>query len=402
MFEKLVFLIMIAFYIPASANTVLAEEHHLEEHIVDKFGVEFAQNYFLACLTHDRMWELFPRSAEGELLYPAYYGGHFFCDKGRFVFAVVEPLMEDAKSGIFSNLFHMDGIDVRAVEFSYKELISTRDAICNYVSNNPDSNMKITTWGIDFSNNIVVVYLHELTAETEAEFRREVVDSPMIKLQQGNPVGVPVAKDDNETGSADVAHLQPGVRIYVGSYGFSAGYPAARGQAAGFVTALHGLPLDGDDVRLGSSSGQVVGEVTGPIRFEGPVDGAFVVLSQSDIDRSADSLMLLYNGPRPSQGMILASVSTPPNGVMRTQRNIVVTNAHFSANMGGGLVLTDMIQTNGHAVYGESGGLVFRPAGSEAQVKGVIVGSEIGSATGENMFFSWWEEINRTINVTQP
>ena len=200
---------------------------------------------------------------------------------------------------------------------------------------------------------------------------------------------------------AHVTAVQPGERIYIGQHGFSAGYPAKRGSDIGFVTALHGLPLEGQAVRLDSASGTVVGYVTAPIHFSGSADGAFISLNQADFAAAVDGKTFMHSDTRPVQGMILSSASTPPDGIVRIQKHIVVTNAHFNANMGGGLVLTDMVQTNGQALYGESGGLVFRPDGNNAYVQGVIVGSDAASVNGDNMFFAWAEAVNRAIGVVQ-
>jgi len=382
--------------------TLQASEHVLDEHIAAEFGMEFAQNYLQASQVYDEMWALFPRSSDGALLYPVYYGGHFFSEKGNLVFNVVDGHLAEAETGIFAELLKRDCVEVREVRFSYQALLLIVDDICCFVANNPDDAREVITWRIDAPGNMVVVGISGYNEEKEAVFKRNVMDSPMVKLEAGRAVEPIIPRVNKNASTPDSAlQLQPGVRIYIDELGFSAGFPAARGQQAGFVTALHGLPLEGQAVRLGSVSGAEVGNVTAPIRFSGSADGAFISLHQADFSRTVDGRTLTHSNIRPSQGMILVSVSTPPDGTMRIQRNIVVTNAHFNANMGGGLVLTDMIQTTGHALYGESGGLVFRPVGNSAQVQGVIVGSDVASVTGDNMFFAWSEAVNHAIGVVQ-
>jgi len=389
-------------------GTLYAREHKLDEHIAAEFGMEFAQSYLEASLAHDEMWVLFPRSGEGELIYPEYYGGHFFCENGKFNLKIVCSLMAEADSGVFAEVIKMDSVEVRLVDFSHKELIATLDVVCRYIANNPENKLKIVAWGIDTPSNMVVVQVQEYSEDVASAFRHDVIDSPMVKLEKGNAVGTLIPRmymclEMNVTAdSGEITHFKPGARIYIGESGFSTGYPAKRGQQNGFVTALHGLPLEELGVRLNKLKGPIVGDVTEPIRFQGSVDGAFISLSQPVLDQTVDNRRLLRSDMRPAHGMILTTVSTPPDGVTRTQRNIMVTNSHFRADFGGGLVLADMIQTNGYALYGESGGIVFRPIGDDAQVKGVIVGSDLDSVKGDNMFFAWSEDINRAINVTQP
>lgn len=404
----ILFLAIICSILTITDKTIQANEHQLDKHIVEEFGLEFALNYLKASRVHDEMWELIPRSPEGELMHPTYYGGHFICKKGKFNFNIVGSLMAEAKNGVFAELFTRDVVQIRAVDFSHQELTAMLDVIYRFVSDNPDSELKIVTWGIDSPRNKVVVQMQEYSSEKKALFERDVVGSPMVVLEEGQPVktlvprGFEQSEQEMAVVSDNIKHFQAGMRIFIGTSGFSAGYPAERGRDAGFVTALHGLPLDEELVRLGQPNGPIIGVVTAPIRNEGSVDGAFISLQQSIIDKTIDNKTLIHSDMRPAQGMILTSVSTPPDGVTRVQRNIVVSNTHFNADFGGGLVLTNLIQTTGDALYGESGGLVFRPVGNDAQVKGVIVGSDSDSVKGEHMFFSWAGDINSKINVTQP
>jgi len=394
-------LFSVIFFILSTNHTVQAMEHKLCPYIVADFGMEYAQNYLAASIVLDEMWAVFPRSEEGEPIFPAYYGGHFFDEEGWLVFKILTSLMAEAESCVFADIIKRDCVRVILVDFSHQELLDMLDVIQNFVIENPNSAIHIVTWGIDTPNNKVAVQVQGYNEETETIFKRDVVDSPMVTVGEGSPVKTLRRLEAKVIDSNTTEHLQPGMRIYIDNSGFSAGYPAARGQDVGFVTALHGLPLEEQAVRLGSLNGPLVGDVTIPIRFVGSVDGAFISLHGADFDQTVDNRALLRSDMRPAYGMLLTSVSTPPDGVTRTQRNITVTNSHFSANFGGGLILVDMIQTTGHALYGESGGIVFRPIGDDGLVKGVIVGSDAMSIDGQNMFFAWSEDINREINVTQ-
>lgn len=369
-----------------------AAEHHLCKYIAAEFGIDFAQNYLIASIAHD---EFIPLLEEGD----PYYGGHFFCGEGNFFVNVV---------GGGGDLGLPDNVMVQEVEFSHADLFATLDVVTKHVEENHDNNL--TSWGVDVVNNAVVVHMQDLNAKAEAAFKRDVIDSPMVLLKEGAAVCVPLPDAIQASNfrqpaefalATDNTTLHPGIRIYVDKYGFSIGYPAMRDGKPGFVTALHGLQLQQQEVRLGSENGTVIGAVTTPIRFSGSVDGAFITLnSGTAFDQKTDSDgVLLYSDTRPSQGMILTTISTPPDGITHTQRNVVVTNPNFVAHFGGGLVLSNLIQTTGTAQYGESGGIVFRHIGEDAQVKGVIVGSDIES--GANMFFAWAVDIDEGIGVTQ-
>lgn len=396
--RQVLFILIAAWLIPA---TVLAHQHQLDDSIIEEFGLEFAQNYLEASLAHDEMWAVFPRSEDDALEHPDYYGGHYFCEKGMFVYNVVDSLMADAETDVFAEFLEKDSVDVQKVEFSHEQLLLILDEIAQFTVANPHSPLEISTWGIDACANRVVVKIHGYNQESEAIFKRDVIDSPMITLEEGPPADVLIPRANVDTDrlfAQTETTLQPGTRVNIGDYGFSVGYPATRGAEAGFVTALHGHVLDGYDVRAGDA---VVGYVTEPIVFDGSVDGAFISLQHAGVGSTVDDKTLAASDMRPSQGMILASISTPPDCTTRLQRNIKVTNAHYWANFGGGLVLSDMIQTDGDAQSGESGGLVFRPVGNSAQIMGIIVGSESTSAEGKNMFFSWAGAIDGTINVAE-
>jgi len=427
----LTFLLSFLLVICIPTTKPLQAQHQLCKDIAADFGMEFAVNYLESSIIFDEMWELFPRNGEGNVQFPAYYGGHFFCGQGKINVNIVDSLMEEAKAGDLSEILARDSVQVFQVKFSYQELMDTLDEITDYVSNNLDCTLAITTWGMDATTNKAVVQVELYNEEVEALFRQNVLDSLMITLKEGEPVAtlIPNGFEPGEqnpfnttslatdllfaampepicevlaTDSDIIEQFGPGMRIYIDNYGFSAGYPASREQELGFVTALHGLSLADEFARLGTAGGPLVAEVSAPIQFQGSVDGAFLPLYHSIFSQTADNRKLLYSDIRPAQGMILVSISTPPDGIIHTQRNIVVTDAHFMANLGGGLVLTNMIQTTGNALNGQSGGLVFRTFGDDAQVKGIIVGSNATSATGENMFFAWSESVNDAIGVTQP
>jgi len=389
--------------------------------------MEFAVNYLEASIIFDEIWELLPRNSEGVAEFPAYYGGHFFCGHGKMNVNIVDSLMEEAKTGDLSEILARDSVQVFPVVFSHQELTNTLNEISSYVTNTLDCTLGITAWGMDATANKVIVQVETYNEEKEVLFKQYVIDSPMVTLKQGEPVAtlIPHGLEPDEQNPFNTTDLLfaailepvsevlaqdsdvieqfgPGMRIYIDNFGFSAGYPARRGEELGFVTALHGISLVNEFARLGAASGPLIAEVAAPIRFAGSVDGAFLPLYHSIFNQTADNRKLLYSDIRPAQGMILASISTPPDGVIHTQRNIIVTDSHFMANLGEGIVLTDMIQTNGNALNGQSGGLVFRTFGDDAQVKGIIVGSNATSVTGENMFFAWSESVNGAIGVTQP
>jgi len=355
---------------------------HICQYIAEEFGTEFAQNYNAAIEAHDKMWESYP--------FPDYYAGHYFCEGGNFHLNLTQ-----AESETFSELAD----NVQVVENSHKELLEIAAIITEYAQKTPDCQLKLTAWGLDTRNNCVVVYLQDITDDAAEIFAKEVTDSPVVRLTEGNPVATLVPRAlVNPALSQTAETIEPGTRIYIGNFGFSAGYPALRGNTPGFVTALHGLPLEHELVRYGSPTGPIIGQVADPIKFENAADGAFITLEDANFSHTADGKPLTPSHIRPAQGMILASISTPPIGDTHIQRNIVVTNAHFSANFGDGLVLTDLIQTTGTAMYGESGGLVVRFTENTAEIMGIIVGSN--SATNANMFFAWADSVDKAVDVT--
>jgi len=366
-----------------------AKAHEFNPSIADEFGIEFAENYLLASFANDKFWEVL-----GENDFPEYYGGHFFCQKGKFHFKVTDTSL--AEEGIFAEFIEDENVIIVTVEFSHSDLTNVMKEIEKYVQDNPSCVLKIASWGIDQCNNTVVVNLLDFSDEMEAIFKQKVTDSGAITLVQGENVKTLVPRALSEM-SDSFNNLAPGTRIYIGKFAFSAGYPAIRNDQPGFVTALHGLPLTDEYVRIHSPTGQIIGSVTSPIKFQNSADGAFIALVDATFSHEVDKKNLVNSQNRPAQGMILTSVSALQNGESHIQRNIVVTNPHFSANFGDGLVLSDLVQTNGTAMYGESGGIVVRPISDTAEIMGVIVGSN--SETDQNMFFAWSENVDRALGV---
>lgn len=113
-------------------------------------------------------------------VYPEFYGGIYFNDDGRLTVLIVETLVETDDALYFlAQVEALGGAVVRYVEFSERDLRAAQDYIWGQRGTNPAME-NVRSSGLDTIRNRVTVQLLYGDDEHIKEFRREVLDSPML------------------------------------------------------------------------------------------------------------------------------------------------------------------------------------------------------------------------------
>ena len=107
------------------------------------------------------------------------YAGIFYAGSGNYVILFADALENWQTPEL------LEGVRFRVcrVEHSYSELAEIGTQIDN---NYAATSAQITGWGIGTLENIVIVYLAEVTDEAIQDFRENVSDSPLIEFKEGS------------------------------------------------------------------------------------------------------------------------------------------------------------------------------------------------------------------------
>lgn len=136
--------------------------------------------------THAKLVEGFKQSATrgAASIYPDYYGGCFINGQKQLV---VLTTNESGQAQIKSMTENADNLVFKPCEFSYNYLNQVMDELTDHMIKNKDykaSNF-IYCYVLD-SANVVVVGLLEYSPAKIEEFKRNVSDSPAIRLESAN------------------------------------------------------------------------------------------------------------------------------------------------------------------------------------------------------------------------
>lgn len=194
----------------------------------------------------------------GERIYPDYIGGLYIDSNDNLIIQIVEQNIPDSRNKMYRTYESITNVDNNTkkeyVDYPYEQLQEIYDVISNDFLGKVDNLIGLY---IDVISNRVVVELEELTAEKIEEFKKNVINSPMIIF-------------DKATMFKQISTVNPGAGFISSSgNGCSYGYRArtARGQT-GVVTAGHCFSGKGDSI---PSVGSVTQYSNG-----GSLDAAFV------------------------------------------------------------------------------------------------------------------------------
>jgi len=174
----------------------------------------FAANYRNATNQLEAFYEGIARSRDGEFIYPEHFGGVYIDNDGNAVLLIVESRFSRAEADNNTMNLMNEGILYRFVEFSYAELIETKETIfstmmarrytieaCIYASN-------ISMISIAPSCNQVIVGIVDYNNDMINGFKQYISDSSMIVFVQ-NDIIIP-------GGGYSIAHFVTMISVLMG------------------------------------------------------------------------------------------------------------------------------------------------------------------------------------------
>jgi len=372
----------------AQENTINHEEQlylPLHDYLVARFGEDFVENHNRSMEIAMNLYDLFPTTRTGEVMYPNDFAGLFIDCNGNLVVLVVEDKDTPvAINSLVGNIRGNSDILMMSASFSYNELM----ALLNYLGDSLfDENSvydmsNVTAMELDVINNTVVVYLLYYSYDEIVNFQNAIINSPMITFRQGDVAEMDICLDfDNslslnyeaanfEPLNVSSFSIHPGQRIYLmrGSVlvsSGSVGFRATRAGRVGFTTAAH---LGLGDVAGTLRTGDII--VDSLRRHVGTVDTAQLNRYDTAFVSLAPNVFMTNSVYTATEGAVLPQ--TRPNiigslvimdGSTSGRRNIgIILTTTWLGNIGSGGVsfpVNNIARASVPAQPGDSGGIVY-------------------------------------------
>lgn len=142
---------------------------------------------------HDKLMSSFNPNWETEepatTDYPAYYGGSFIDNDGKFVVCVVGDPAQHRST--IAKIIGSDDFLMEKCTYSYRQMMEVMDKIDAFLSNaSVDSEHPFLTYfagaGADVFDNRVVVQLTEVNDAAVQAFKKDISNSPVVVFEQGD------------------------------------------------------------------------------------------------------------------------------------------------------------------------------------------------------------------------
>jgi hypothetical protein len=247
----------------------------IHEEFVKEFGLDFVENHNKSMETVQKLYDYFPTTMMGEVIYPAYFGGRYINEDGELVLLKVATRVP----WVMPTFSYFDDTIVREVEFSFNELLATIDLLD---ATDSEEISNVSGWALDAAANRIIIYLIEYSEEAIDYFKSTATNSPKFVFEEGKVIEQTgdlqsIIDELNSTRSEPIilnpvissfSTLRPGDHVWfwrdnVGWLGYLAiGYRANShfqngAIEAGFITAAHiGVDASG----LGLRNGDVVAD----------------------------------------------------------------------------------------------------------------------------------------------
>lgn len=317
--------------------------------------------------------------------YPDYIGGLYINNHDEVVIQIVKEktatlLKSDTESNLYNNILSIDPTSkIEYVNYSYNDISDVIKVLEKYYLENYNTGY-IDGYYDDIINNRVVVELKRYSEDEINNFKRNVIDSPLIYFTESRDLI-----------KYDTIYM-PGQGIL--PLGCSIGFRSNSGNTRGFVTAGHCVTGVGQNVAL-------FGTVK-KYQYSGNVDAAWIQLNATIYVGSG-----LAYGPT-SSGLSLPVNNTPVSSFVVGQlygKSGAASNYSYgnitSLNASGNGI-TGLIKTNVYATNGDSGGIVFKISGtgsnpSAYQTAGIVHGGPKG---GGDLLFTKATNIVSSFGLT--
>lgn len=318
-----------------------------------------------------------------EIQYPSDFGGMYINDNQELVIQMVNNSKEKSVIKPLASSISND-IIYEYVDNSYEDLENVNDRIIKYFSNENIVNDILSANYIDVINNTVIVELKNNTIEEQEWFKKNVVNSNLIKFIKGDSISKETATY-NAGGASSVCSI---------------GYRAKLNGKEGYVTAGHCVKLNQDI----SGYGKVTARAYVPA--EG-IDGAFVQLySGNSITNNiqwgySNVTHIDTNNSIPITGTIIAKSGKSTHA---TSGAVLFPNFSYTDSESK-VYYSRLIHASAQCFEGDSGGVVYTfGVTNTGTVVGIVQGKNVtngGPASQGNLLFSRSDWIDNNLGITR-
>lgn len=180
-------------------------ENPLDSALYEMYGEDYkviVENSNVSKTLAENIEKSFAKSELGETIYPNYFGGMYINSEGKLVVQLVESNNQNNLLMDNMSLTSNNNQIIKKVSTSYNELKNVNNIIVDYFTiNGTDSVEGFLANYIDIKANKVVVTLENLSANTINTFKQKVLNSNLIKFEQGEEI-VNTASTINAGGNA--------------------------------------------------------------------------------------------------------------------------------------------------------------------------------------------------------
>lgn len=338
-------------------------------------------------LLYDKLIESFHLSpllrseSSEDIQYPEYYGGAYIDDNNKLVVYITEDIKTNLKSSLTSIMNNQDVV-IKKGKYSYNRLNEIMDKINEFKINNPNSNISdnFLCYYLSDSGNEIVVELQRFDANSIRTFKETVCNSEAIRFIQAE--GKPY----------DVANVNPGNLVTIGSTSGSVGYRAKLSGKEGIVTAGHVISLN-NYLEFG---GMTFAKCT-KYQYSGSVDASFCEILTPPGYTPTNTL--LVNGVTSTLSTTISEpgVGTTINKIGQktghSSGKILNSNASLTVN---GITFTNLTSASFKADRGDSGGIVYSVVGSARYTLGILKGIS-SNAT----YYCKANKVNAALGITR-
>lgn len=313
--------------------------------------------------------------------YPDYFGGMYYANDSKLAVLVKSGNESEVPNFLVNN----SNVILESCKYSLNELNNVMKIIDDYMVNasviNPIAE-NVRLWGVSQQNNCVEVLMYTCTQNTIEEFRRVVIDSPVLSFKSCNQANYDWNKININLVkfmARAVVNAYPGMPITAAAPGAtkgnpgSFGYKAKKGNTIGFVTAGHVAALNNIISRNLSTQQNEMGVCKDSRHVNGGnIDAAFCTLTSSSFqlvnyitNNSAMTLTpTIYRDVEEGTSAYLAgSVIASSGKVVKVGVSVRDKNT--------GVTIKGLVQVDYISYSGDSGGLVYTRADNKYQVLGI-------------------------------
>ena len=309
--------------------------------------------------------------------YPDYFGGCYIGENNKLVVYIVGDSIQGRKS---ISQFVESNICFKSAKYSFKYLKQIMETINAYLLNGFDSSLiqNISVVSLMDKENAIVVKLYDCSEDEINKFKMNIVDSPAIRYEMQDKEIEPYST------------VSPGSTITCNGT-FSLGYRVKRMNVEGYITAAHGIN-ENQFLNVGMSGDQFA--YCTYRQWSGTVDAAFCESTYlADYSNIIEYTSIALNN---TYGDIVTGAVISKSGyATKNTTGMIISSSSSIVDKTTGIRLTDVAAATVSSSEGDSGGIVYRSLGVDANPLGIIHGGD-----GATSYFIKATNIASALNCT--